>query len=450
MKMYSLLLMSSVLFFLTGHVRAQVNVATAEGKVIPWKQLADDHKVKTRTSHNTVVMKLVTNDPIWGTGYTLSGKNNSSLILADSPFATSSGASVSIAMFGGSMKGGSPDARFYFALGIGASLELPDQLIRIFGVEIKGGSIVIAESGILLSSTRNEAATSMTREQVAKQTQQDSSNAEAAPADVKSQYDLGVAALERQDYATARRIFRALAEQGQADAQYALGVTYEQGEGVPQDDTLAVSWYRKAAEQGDASGQRALGFMYFNGRGVPQDHAAALNWYRKAAEQGEAEAQNAIGHMYSEGLGGVSQDYAAALSWYRKAAEQGVARAQFTLGWRYRRGRQGVSRDYAAALNLYRKAADQGFAGAQFELGLMYGLGEGTKQNDVLALMWVDLSLSRATMEAIRTAAVKAHQMLEARMSREQVAEAKRRVSMWMPIEGTDKLSASRQQLLDE
>ncbi len=62
--------------------------------------------------------------------------------------------------------------------------------------------------------------------------------------------DEGVAAYERGDYATALRESRPLAEQGNAIAQNNLGLMYDQGRGVPQDDARAVKWYSKAAEQG--------------------------------------------------------------------------------------------------------------------------------------------------------------------------------------------------------
>ena len=45
---------------------------------------------------------------------------------------------------------------------------------------------------------------------------------------------------------------RAGAEKGEAWAQYNLGVLYDKGYGVPEDDATAVTWYRKAAEQGYA------------------------------------------------------------------------------------------------------------------------------------------------------------------------------------------------------
>ena len=113
-------------------------------------------------------------------------------------------------------------------------------------------------------------------------------------------YEEGVAAYERGDYATALRLWRPLAEQGGAPAQYNLGLMYVEGRGVPQDNTEAVKWYRLAAEQGDAGAQYNLGVSYDIGEGVPQDYAEAAKWYRVAAEQEYAGAQNALNQLQSD------------------------------------------------------------------------------------------------------------------------------------------------------
>ncbi len=62
----------------------------------------------------------------------------------------------------------------------------------------------------------------------------------------------GVAAYDRGDYATALREWRPLAEQGNAVAQYNLGLMYARGHGVPQDFAKALQWWSMAAEQGHA------------------------------------------------------------------------------------------------------------------------------------------------------------------------------------------------------
>ncbi len=111
----------------------------------------------------------------------------------------------------------------------------------------------------------------------------------AAPACTNSK--TGVDAYEKGDYATALMEFRVLAEQGDANAQFNLGVMYDMGQGVPQDDTEAVRWYRLAAEQGFDTAQLKLGFMYGAGRGVPQDYVQAHMWLNLAAAQGHEPAR---------------------------------------------------------------------------------------------------------------------------------------------------------------
>ena len=55
-------------------------------------------------------------------------------------------------------------------------------------------------------------------------------------------------------------------EQGFANAQLMLGVSYYTGEEVTQDYAIAVKWFRKAAEQGLANAQLILGGMYAGGQ----------------------------------------------------------------------------------------------------------------------------------------------------------------------------------------
>ena len=109
------------------------------------------------------------------------------------------------------------------------------------------------------------------------------------------------------------------AEQGDASAQYNLGIMYDHGQGVPQDYAQAALCYRKAAEQGYAPAQSNLGAAYYEGQGVPRDYAQAAAWFHKAAVQGDATAQFNLGAAYLDGQG-VPQDYAAATHWLDRAA----------------------------------------------------------------------------------------------------------------------------------
>ena len=127
----------------------------------------------------------------------------------------------------------------------------------------------------------------------------------------------------RNDDGTAFKECEPLAEQGNADAQYALGTLYERGRVWSRDYVEAAKWYRKAAEQGHARAQIELGHLYAAGEGVTKDHAEAVKWYRKAAEQGNADAQSELGFVYARGGKGVWQDLSAAHMWYNIAAVNG-------------------------------------------------------------------------------------------------------------------------------
>ena len=66
---------------------------------------------------------------------------------------------------------------------------------------------------------------------------------------------------------------------------------YDDGDGVPKNDAEALKWYRRAADQGDADAQFNLGLMYYNGEGVPKNDAEAYFWWNLAAAQGNADAK---------------------------------------------------------------------------------------------------------------------------------------------------------------
>ena len=59
--------------------------------------------------------------------------------------------------------------------------------------------------------------------------------------------DDALAEYKKGDYKTAMKLWRPMAEQGYAGAQYALGVMYDNGEGVPEDKVLAYMWWNLAA-----------------------------------------------------------------------------------------------------------------------------------------------------------------------------------------------------------
>ena len=170
--------------------------------------------------------------------------------------------------------------------------------------------------------------------------------------------DEGLAALAKGNYAVAAKELRPLAERGNAEAQYRVGLMHEFGRGYPVDKAQAVAWLRKAAAQDHAAAQQELGVIYATGDGVPKDDGEAVAWFRKSATLGNAAAQYNLGLMIAKGAG-VRNDDADAVAWFRKAATQGFSLAQFKLGLAYEHG-VGVAKDPVLAYASYAIAARDG------------------------------------------------------------------------------------------
>ena len=212
-------------------------------------------------------------------------------------------------------------------------------------------------------------------------------------------FEDGLAAFNRADYPTARRLWEALAKQGNPSGQAWLGLLYVRGDAVPQDVAEAVRLFRLAAAQGNPSGQCFLGQMHDDyGKGVPKSYAEAVKWYRLGADQGDARCQWLLGGMYNAG--------------------------------------QGVPQSYATAVKWYRLAAAQGFPSGQWVLGTMFEHGWGVPQSYVLAHMWYNLA-GAATPSDIATPPPEVsagyRDRIASKMTASQIAEAQRLAAEWKP-----------------
>jgi TPR repeat protein len=224
-----------------------------------------------------------------------------------------------------------------------------------------------------------------------------------------------------QDFAIAKAYYEVCGDN--PNAQISLAILYNNGQGVVQDKTKALSmcqslvnkgyvdaylglasiakdngdyatafnYYAKVANEGSeplyvASAMNSIGYMYNYGQGVSIDYAKAMEWYTKSANLGNNYAMNNIGYMYNHGQG-VSIDYAKAMEWYLKVANLGNANAMNNIGAMYEAG-EGVSRDYAQAMEWFTKAANLGNAIAMNNIGAMYCNGEGVTKDMSKAVEW--------------------------------------------------------------
>jgi hypothetical protein len=132
---------------------------------------------------------------------------------------------------------------------------------------------------------------------------------------------------DEEEEADAFREYSAAAKEGNADAQFNLGICYRRGEGVEKNEVEAFRWFQLAAEQGGAVAQCNIGSSYYLGEGVEKDDIKAVCWFEKAALQGLAHAQHNLGFCYCRGVG-VSRNPIRAAELFHLAAEQGHPGAQ--------------------------------------------------------------------------------------------------------------------------
>lgn len=161
-------------------------------------------------------------------------------------------------------------------------------------------------------------------------------------------YEDGQEAYVKRDYQVALIKFRNEAAQGNMNAQLAIGIMYEMGQGVAKDNVEAARWYKLAAAKGNAGAQFNLASMYYHGRGVAVNVKEAVRLFKLAGEQGDQNAQVFLAVMYINGDGINAHDDVEAVRWYKLAAAQGNVDAQFYLASMYFGG-LGVAQDYVRA-----------------------------------------------------------------------------------------------------
>lgn len=137
-----------------------------------------------------------------------------------------------------------------------------------------------------------------------------------------AQIESARAAFDKEDYAAAYKLYKPVADEGVAEAQYRVGLMHKFGWGTNRDHAVAAKLFRAAAGQSHAEAQSELALYYKDGRGIERDAAQAADWFLKASEQGVGIAQLNLGRFYLAGTG-VEKDAVTAYYWLTVAALNG-------------------------------------------------------------------------------------------------------------------------------
>lgn len=165
----------------------------------------------------------------------------------------------------------------------------------------------------------------------------------------------------------------AQARQGDAAAQYVIGMCYLAGAGVEQNTSDAWKWLARSAEQGNENAQFQIGKMYDAGIGVSRSDKEAAYWYRRAARNGHVEALLATAKEFELGRG-VLQDKRVAAENYWRAAERGSAQGAYNFAIMLRDG-VGVQQDLPRALKYFMQAAESSYSDAAGQVSMLQSNG---------------------------------------------------------------------------
>lgn len=217
----------------------------------------------------------------------------------------------------------------------------------------------------------------------------------------KELYNQGVKLFDSGKKKEGNELIIKAADMGDDEAQCVVGILlYMHGEqsGEVSSYKNAAAYLQKSANQGNAEAEYRLGMLYFDGKGVSVDNAKALRLFESAAEKKQPQAQMMAGLMYYVGKG-VKVDYKKAVYYLTQSAEAGDDDAQFLLTRAYATG-NGVKQDMTKAFEWCEKSAKQGNSDAQYILGSMYESGSGVKKDIKMARYWYEKAAAQGDEDA--------------------------------------------------
>ncbi|MNE36201.1 Beta-lactamase HcpA precursor [compost metagenome] len=182
------------------------------------------------------------------------------------------------------------------------------------------------------------------------------------------------------------------------DAQALLGQILLDGQGIAQDQPLAVRWFDIAARRGHVMARNMLGRCHEHGWGCAADASSAARHYRLAVTAGLDWAMYNYANLLATGRG-VVEDQLQALDLYRRAAELGHAKSMNLLGRYLEEGRV-CPKDLKAAHDWYRRSAEGGDFRGQFSFAAVLA-DQGSIDE---ALQWLRRALTGGNLNFLRVA----------------------------------------------
>jgi uncharacterized protein len=192
------------------------------------------------------------------------------------------------------------------------------------------------------------------------------------------------------------------------------------------DDTDTFKGLMALAERGDAEAQYHVGMFYNNGIGTAQDTRQAFAWFEKSAVKDPLGAYKLGCYYAGQGAGVVAADAALALKYKLVAAEAGYSLAQYDVGAEYARLGK-----FDEAFKWIKQSAEQGYDQALYALSSMYFASPGVPEDLGLALAYLELNVR--TSKQFTDANQGLIDAFKANMTEDERAKAAKVIADWKP-----------------
>ena len=173
------------------------------------------------------------------------------------------------------------------------------------------------------------------------------------------------------DYSKAKSFYEKACNLDNGGGCNNLGVLYDYGNGVGQNQKVALYYFEKACKLNDEYGCSNSGYMYNDGRGTAQDYQKAKMYYNKACSLGLKESCN-------KNLNNNSSDSNIS---YEESCRRGNSSDCFTVGTFYEKGSNGYARNYLQAKTYYDKACTLRKSHGCHALGMLFVQGMGVNED---------------------------------------------------------------------
>ncbi len=179
--------------------------------------------------------------------------------------------------------------------------------------------------------------------------------------------EIGYYYFRKYDYSTAIEWFQKGIDKKYGRAYRALGLRYENGQGVPRNVEKALEYFLLAFEKGDPYAAKEISNYYWYNK---KDTASAIKWLKNGSNKGIVDDMITLGYIYRTGSYGAEINFDEAIKWLNLAIKTNIKKtnAFYEIGLVYHKG----LKDLRAAINWYKKGVDLKNWYCSEELGNIY------------------------------------------------------------------------------